>query len=60
MPIDGRLGVHGPIIVISVWTGATLLAVLVGLVMLLKRYLRSELNTLMRPLRPRKIGLSSM
>ena len=38
MPVDGRLGVHGPIIVISVWTGATLLAVLVGIVMLLKRY----------------------
>jgi len=38
MPADGRLGVHGPEIVIGIWTGATALAVAVGLTMLLRRY----------------------
>lgn len=38
MPPDGRLGVDGPVIVISVWIGATVLAIAVGLVMLLRRY----------------------
>jgi O-antigen/teichoic acid export membrane protein len=38
MPRDGRLGIHGPQIVIGVWTGATALAIAVGLTMLLRRY----------------------
>jgi O-antigen/teichoic acid export membrane protein len=44
MPSDGRLGLSGPNIVIGVWTGATALAVAVGLTMLLRRY-RSLVGT---------------
>jgi O-antigen/teichoic acid export membrane protein len=38
MPPQGRLGIHGPEIVIGVWTGATALAIAIGLAMLLRRY----------------------
>lgn len=38
MPPDGRLGVAGPNIVIGVWTGATALAVAIGLALLMRRY----------------------
>jgi O-antigen/teichoic acid export membrane protein len=38
MPIDGRLGPNGALVVIGVWTGATVLAILVGIVMLVRPY----------------------